>query len=391
MMNFEKRRHRLISKMKDHDLSLAIITDLDHIYYLTGYHHALGAEWGRPQIFILSEKEGPVLIVPSLEAEMAERQTRLDKVITWDDGIDDEWRKPLRAALNNYKNERIAVDYFTMPHVVWNEIVDDIGVEHVGNIDDVGYLIDEMRMVKDEDEIQIARHAGQVGVAMLEGAMEVAGPGVPEYEVSLGAKRKGAEKAAELMREYYSDNEPFNFPAFANQQVMTSGHDTTMTHSRSGLTELEHGEPLFICHCGTLSFQGFHLGFDRTLFVGEINSEVADLLDVAEEAQAASLAKMKPGVTAEEVFEAYAKVIDEAGFEVPFRAGRSVGFSVQEFPQLEQGNQTKLQEGMVFAMDGGAANDNYRTQVGDSILVTEEGYEILTPFTKNHKELVVNN
>ncbi len=390
-MNFEKRRHKLISRMKEHDISLSIITDLDHIYYLTGYHHALGAEWGRPQIFIISENEGPVLIVPSLEAEMAERQTHLDNIITWDDGEDNEWRKPLNMALDNYNDDRIAVDYFTMPHIVWNEVVDQSGAQNVDKIDDIGYIIDEMRMVKDEDEIQIARHAGQVGIAMLEGAMEVAGPGVPEYRVSLGAKRKGAEKSAELMRKYYSENEPFNFPAFSNQQVMTSGHDTTMTHSRSGLTELEHGEPLFICHCGTLSFQGFNLGFDRTLFVGEVNAEVADLLDVAEEAQAASLAQVKPGVRAEAVFEAYADVIQEAGFEVPFRAGRSVGFSVQEDPQLEQGSQTKLQEGMIFAMDGGAANENYRTQVGDSILVTEDGYELLTPFTKDHKELVVNN
>jgi Xaa-Pro aminopeptidase len=226
---------------------------------------------------------------------------------------------------------------------------------------------------------------------MLEGAMEAAGPGVPEFEISLAAKRKGAYKSQELMAKHYQDNEPFNFPAFSNQQVMTTGHDTTMTHARSGLTELEHGEPLFICHCGTLSFQGFYLGFDRTLFVGEVNSEVSDLLDVAEEAQAASLAKVKPGVTAEEVYEAYAQVIDEAGFDVPFRAGRSVGFSVQESPQLERGNQTKLQEGMIFAMDGGAANENYRTQVGDSILVTADGYEFLTPFTKDHQELVVNN
>ena len=41
------------------------------------------------------------------------------------------------------------------------------------------------------------------------------------------------------------------------------------------------------------------------------------------------------------------------------------------------------------AVDGGADSDDYRTQVGDSILVTKDGFEYLTPFTKDHNELIV--
>jgi len=44
---------------------------------------------------------------------------------------------------------------------------------------------------------------------------------------------------------------------------------------------------------------------------------------------------------------------------------------------------------MTFAVDGGADGKNYRAQVGDSILVTENGFEFLTPFTKEHSSLVV--
>ena len=54
-------------------------------------------------------------------------------------------------------------------------------------------------MIKDDYEIQIARHTGEVAVAMLEAAMEVAAPGVYEFEVSVAAERAGTYKAAELM------------------------------------------------------------------------------------------------------------------------------------------------------------------------------------------------
>src|SRR5699024_8883792 len=135
-------------------------------------------------------------------------------------------------------------------------------------------------------------------------------------------------------------------------------------------------------------FKGFNLGFDRTLFIGEINDEVSKLLDVAEKSQQAALSVIKPGAVAEDVFKAYAGVIDDAGYPIPFRAGRAVGFSVNEAPQLAKGDETMLEEGMVFAVDGGAETGQYRTQVGDSIVVTEDGCEILTPFTNNHESLV---
>ncbi|WP_269430672.1 sodium:solute symporter family transporter [Salinicoccus sediminis] len=174
-----------------------------------------------------------------------------------------------------------------------------------------------------------------------------------------------------------------------NQQIMATGGLTTMCHHRNGMTRLEYGEPLFICHCGTARFKSFYPGFDRTLFVGEVNKEAQKLLETAEKAQAAALNEVKPGAVAEDVHHAYAEVIQSAGYPIPFRAGRSIGFSVNEAPQPAYGDKTKLERGMTFAVDGGADGKNYRAQVGDSILITENGFEFLTPFTKEHSKLMV--
>lgn len=387
MQNFAKRREKLIEHMIRQDYPLLLLTDPSSIYYYSGYHGALGIDWGRPELFVLMQDGISYLITPAMEEEMANKQTDVTKVIPWIDGLDNEWRRPLKELLNKVKDEKIGVDILKIPRIVWNFVI-----QHTdkNKIEDVGQTIENMRMIKDKHEIQIARHTGEVAVAMLEGAMDAAAPGVYEFEVSLAAEKAGTYKAAELMKKHYKDDEPFNYPNISNQQqVMASGSLTTMCHHRSGMTKLESGEPLFICHCGTVSFKGFYLGFDRTLFVGEINNEVSRLLEIAESAQNAALAEIKPGAIAEDAFFAYADVIQTAGYPIPFRAGRSLGFAVNGLPQLANGDKTILEEGMILAVDGGADAENYRTQVGDSILVTKNGYEFITPFTKVHKELIV--
>lgn len=386
MMNFPKRRETLRKEMESKGYSLAIITDPSYVQYLTGFHGALGADWGRPGFFILPVDGDPIIITPSMEEEMAHKQTNLENILIWADGLDGEWGKHLAPILEKYKGKKIGIDHFLMPRVVWDFIAERVGTEV---LNDIAPVLDKMRMIKDADEIQIARHTGQVAVAMLEAAMKAAAPGVREFEVSLAARSAGTYKAAELMEKYYQEYEPFNYPAISFQQIMASGKQTRMCHHRNSMTVLEYGEPLFVCFCGTTSFMDFHLGFDRTLFVGEVNDEVSKLLETAELAQKAALAQVKPGALAEDVFTAYAEVITGAGFPIPFRAGRSQGFAANERPQLAKGDKTILQPGMCFAVDGGANGPNYRVQVGDSILVTENGYEMLTPFTNVHKELVV--
>lgn len=386
MFDFKSRRSRVIDKLKEQGDAVAVITNPDYVYYLTGYHGALGIEWGRPNIFIQTIDGDSVLIVPLMEEEMAHKQTDVTTIYPWTDGIDEEWRPHLREYLDKYKDEKVAVDYMSIPRLIWDFIGEVIPKDRIS---DIGTEIDRLRSIKDPTEIQVARHAGEVAVEMLKGAMKVAAPGVYEYEVELASKEAGTRHAAKLMKEHYQHVQPFNYPGIGNKQIMGSGSEITMCHHRSSMTKLQHGEPLFICHCGTAEFKNFFVGFDRILFVGDINEEASKMLDIAEAAQKAALSEIRPGAYAKDVFRAYAEVIEDNGYPIPFRAGRSLGFSYNAYPQLEKGSEAVLEEGMTFAVDGGTDSDNYRTQVGDSILVTKDGFEYLTPFTKNHNELIV--
>ena len=146
-----------------------------------------------------------------------------------------------------------------------------------------------------------------------------------------------------------------------------------------------------MCFCGMTNFHRFKLGFDRTFWIGEIAEPMqADVYAVALESQAAALRVLGPGIAAEDVHAAYAEVIQGAGYDYPFRCGRATGFSFLEKPELVFGDTTVLQPGMVLAVDGSVSvSKTFRAQVGDSFIITEDGYEQITRHPNALEDMIV--
>ena len=242
---------------------------------------------------------------------------------------------------------------------------------------------------KSDQELEIARHAGEVGLAMMEAGKKALGHNVPEYEVAIATSQAGTRKAAEILENHYK-NENMS-PNIHFLQVMSSGKDLPKTHHRASTKLIKKGDPVFLCFCGSTNFHRFKLGFDRIFWVEEIkNDSQIKAFEVAVKSQEAALSVLGPGITAEEVHAAYAETIQSAGYPYPtFRCGRATGFSVLEEPQLVIGNKTILQPGMVFAVDGGANTEHFRAQVGDSFIITKNGYEQITHHSKEIKDLII--
>ena len=160
---------------------------------------------------------------------------------------------------------------------------------------------------------------------------------------------------------------------------------------RSKTKLIKEGDPVFLCFCGMTNFHKFKLGFDRTFWLKEIIDKTQiKTYETAVKSQQAALDVLGPGVMAEEVHAAYADFIQSAGYPYPtFRCGRATGFSMLEEPQLVAGNQTILQPGMVFAVDGSANEENFRAQVGDSFIITNDGYEQITHFSKEIEDVII--
>ena len=97
----------------------------------------------------------------------------------------------------------VAIEPEQMPVLVRNYV--DSLVEK-DRFFDVTSIVTEMRMIKSTEELQLARHAAQVSIAMMKAGYETLGDGVPEYEVALAISAAGTHKSAELLEEYYDDS-----------------------------------------------------------------------------------------------------------------------------------------------------------------------------------------
>lgn len=365
----------LCSRMRTAGIDVALITDDDNIYYLTGYYDYLHMEFGRPTILVVWSEGGSLLITPSIDLRSAEAMARVDRIAAWNDGAGDEWRAELPDILRDAT--RVGIEPNHMPPVV-RAFVDTIVPAQAQT--SITPILSDMRMIKSPAELQLARHAGEVATAMMQAGRAAIGAGVPEYEVALATSHAGARKAADLLAGHYDDADMSPNTHFL--QIMASGPEITKTHHRASTRIMQTGDPVFLCFCGMTNFHRFKLGFDRTFWIGQADPAQAAIYEVAVASQQAALDALAPGVRAESVHAAYAKVIQEAGYDYPFRCGRATGFSFLEAPQLVTGDTTILQPGMVLAVDGSVSTESFRAQVGDSFIITETGHEQITHHPK---------
>ncbi len=380
---FEKRMATLRNRLGEAGYDVALITDDDNVYYLTGYYDYLHMEFGRPTILVVPRDGESLLITPTIDVVMAEASAHVDRIAAWNDGAGNEWREEMPAAVRSAA--RVAIEPDHMPPLV-RAYVDTLA--EADRFDNVTPILTDMRMIKSVDELQLARHAGEVAKAMMAAGRAAIGDGVSEYEVAIATSQAGTRKAAELLAVHYDDATMSPNTHFL--QIMASGEEITKTHHRASTRVMRRGEPVFLCFCGMTNFHRFKLGFDRTFWIGEItDKEQAKIYEVAVASQKAALEVLKPGVTADSVHAAYAEVIQRAGFDYPFRCGRATGYSFLEKPQLVTGDKTILRPGMVLAVDGSVAVESFRAQVGDSFIVTEDGWEQITQHPKHLDDVIL--
>ena len=380
---YASRIQRFCQRLCEKNVDVALVTDEDNIYYLTGYYDYLYMEFGRPTILVISQDGKSLLITPTIDLNMAKVSAKVDQIAAWNDGMGQEWRAELPKAVHGAACVGIEPDH--MPPIVRRYMDDLLGAETIAS---VSSILADMRMIKSAQELQLARDAGQVANAMMAAGRAAIKDGVPEYEVAIATSQAGTRTAAELLSANYEDTDMSPNTHFL--QIMASGKEITKTHHRATTRIMKTGEPVFLCFCGMTNFHRFKLGFDRTFWIGEIaDKSQAAVYDVAIESQKAALAVLRPGITAEAVHAAYAKVIQDAGYDFPFRCGRATGFSFLEKPQLVTGDKTRIEPGMVFAVDGSVTVDSFRAQVGDSVIITEDGYELLTNHPKSLKDVII--
>jgi Xaa-Pro dipeptidase len=374
----DARVQELQRRMKDEGADAFMIADPDSVYYYCGAWGYLEMDFGRPTILVVPQSGAPRLITPAMEADMARRLSGMKDLLEWTDGIGGEWMEHLEKLLTGNRSKSVMVEWYKTHPKIMGEAQ---RVAKDAKFRDGTALISAMRMIKSPEEIATMRQAGQVAVAMVEGGRAAIGVGVPEYELALAVIAAGTRKAAEFLSKPVE--EQYFSPTIYNLQILQSGMHTCLVHRRSTVKRVAKGDPIYFCFCGIANFKLFKLGFDREFFVGSVTDEQAKTYETTVRAQQTALALMKPGAIAADIHAAAEEVYRSGGFGASYRTGRGIGHSFLEDPQLQRNDPTRLQPGMTFAVDGGiTVSGKYGARIGDSVVVTDTGFEYLTNYPR---------
>jgi Xaa-Pro aminopeptidase len=151
-------------------------------------------------------------------------------------------------------------------------------------------------------------------------------------------------------------------------------------HANPGATPITQGELLRL-DVGS-RYDGYHSDVAR-MAVGEAPSKIRrEIYKNLREIQRSTIAQMKPGVRACDVFNHCAKAFEEKGmaFNMP-HIGHGLGIGLHEYPMIEPGNTIELQAGMVINIEPLYLDKNVGCfHIEDLSHITDEGPVILSDY-----------
>ncbi|HEY62385.1 MAG TPA: M24 family metallopeptidase [Anaerolineae bacterium] len=139
---------------------------------------------------------------------------------------------------------------------------------------------------------------------------------------------------------------------------------------------------------------GYSAECERTFFVREPTSEMRDMFHIMQEARKRAFALIKPGVPCEEIDHAANGFLREQGLGefLLHRTGHGIGMGNHEGPWVAEGSQDTLAPNMIISIEPGIyVPDLGGFRHSDTVLVTENGYELLTQYPDSLEELTIRS
>jgi len=299
--------------------------------------------------------DGPAtVVVPRLELASLKESAVVDLGLTVRDWVDGEDPYQLVAAALAGGPVATAVTD-SMPALHLLPLAGVLGVVPVLATD----VLRSLRMVKDPAEIDALREAGAAIDRVHARVPQFLAPGRTEADVA-------ADIAEAIVAEGHSE------VAFI---IVGSGPHGADPHHECSDRELQAGD-IVVVDIGGPYEPGYNSDSTRTYSLGEPSPEIAEQYAVLQRAQAAAVAVVRPGVTAEQVDAAARDVLAEAGLAEYFvhRTGHGIGLSVHEEPYIVAGNDLPLAEGMAFSVEPGIYfPGRWGARIEDIVIVTADG------------------
>jgi Xaa-Pro aminopeptidase len=262
--------------------------------------------------------------------------------------------------------KRIGFEKSRLTYEAWQSLKEKLPLG--ANLRPIGGVIERLRMIKTDDEIARIRRSVTTNSKAFVSALKRIRAGATESEI-----------AAEL--EYQQRLHGAQKAAF--DTIVAGGERSALPHAQPTNRKLSANDLLLIDMGATEN--GYMSDMTRVVFLGAPGRKLRSMYRAVSEAQQSAIDGVRPGATAAQVDRKARKVLDAAGLGKTFThsTGHGLGLEIHEAPRLGKKDRTPLEAGMVITIEPGAYVEGLGgIRIEDTVLVTDDGCEILTPTSK---------
>jgi Xaa-Pro aminopeptidase len=361
---------RIWDLLAERQVDALVVSSLSNVTYVAGYEvpSQIFPILERLIFCIVTADGGEVMLVPDMEASMARSDSRLADVRDYNEFTDSP-TEVLAGTLAELGVDRGQV-----------AIEDDfIGGSHLDELysllPNTGFqaaspLMAELRLIKSPDEIEVLTRVNQIAERAHFYVAEKACEGMTELQVAQLIYESAFSEGAERV----------------NKLVVGSGERSEHPNANPTARQLRKGD--IVRTDIFLKIRGYQSDVARTAVVGTPTKEQRDIWAKLIEARALILDMIRPGASTGEIYRVYREFFERAKLKPTNFVGHGLGITLHEEPYISRYHDTELRPGMVLAIEPMHFVPGEGYQVEDEVVVTEDGYNLITDY-RDPSELIV--
>jgi Xaa-Pro aminopeptidase len=377
----------LLEQAHAHNLSGVVLFDPYYVLYYAGFAFA---PTERPIALVLGSDGTRALVVPRLELEHAEAKAMFDRVEHYLEypGEPRAEKAIERALTASGLTGRIGADQDGYPWILGyrGPTLSEISRAEVVRLVE---QLDAQMAIKSEAEIALIRESvrwGNLAHRLLQRYTEV---GATETEVAQRASDEATFAMLDAIGEIYRAQSFFAHGAHAGYRGQI-GRNSAIPHALAGNIVFAEGDVLVTG--ASAPVWGYLSELERTMVIGEPSPEQERMFEHMVALQDVAFDAIRPGRACSDVDVAVRAYFEEYELWPHWRhhTGHAIGLRYHEGPFLDSGDHTEIRPGMVFTVEPGLyAPDLGGFRHSDTVLVAEDGIEILTYYPRDLVSLII--